>query len=123
MRLIGLFIFGVMSNIVAFLTANYFLAPNFIISLDFVDLIIAGSIFAVLNMIIRPIVKLILGPIIFLTLGLGIILVNALMLRLLDILYGGITIQDTITLIYATLIVTAVNLVIYLAHRSITKEE
>ena len=118
MRLVALFIFSIISNVVAFLTADYFLAPSFHILTSFADLIVAGGIFAILNMLLRPIIKLILGPVIFLTLGLGIIIVNALMLRLLDFLDQGITIQGTITLIYATLIISAVNLVIHLAAKS-----
>lgn len=119
MRLIALFIFSIISNIVAFLAANYFLEPGFRISVNFADLLIAGGIFALLNMLVRPILKLILGPIIFLTLGLGIILVNALILYCLTFLDKGITIQGTITLIYATLIISAVNLVIHLAAKSL----
>ena len=121
MYLIALFIFSIISNIVAFLAANFFM-PNFHISVNFVDLAIAGGIFALLNMLVRPIVKLILGPIIFLTLGLGIILVNALMLYILDILDQGITIQDTVTLIYATLIISAVNLITHFAAKSLARE-
>ena len=118
MRFIPLFIFSIISNVVAFLAAVYFI-PGFHISLNFADLIIASGTFALLNMLVRPILKLILGPIIFLTLGLGIIVVNAIILYLLDIIDAGITIQDTITLVYATLIISAVNLVTHLAARSL----
>lgn len=118
MHLVALFIFSIISNIVAFLAAGFFL-PDFAIPQDFVELLVAGGILALLNMLLRPLLKLILGPIIFLTFGFGIILVNALILYLLDILYEGIMIENTITLIYATLIISAVNLVIHLAAKSL----
>lgn len=121
MHLLALFIFSIISNVIAFLVTEFFI-PNFTISQNFVNLLIAGGIFALLNMLVRPLIKLILGPIIFLTFGLGIILVNALMLYLLDILDDGITIQDTVTLIYSTLIISAVNLVIHLAAKSLFRD-
>lgn len=122
MRFIALFIFSVISNIVAFLAALYFIT-GFQISTDFADLLITGSVFALLNMLVRPILKLILGPIIFLTLGFGILIVNAIILYILDILDSSITIQDTITLIYATLIISGVNLITNLAGKSLFRSE
>ncbi len=122
MYLIALFIFSIFSNVVAFLAALYFI-PSFTISTDFADLIITAGVFALLNMSVRPILKLILGPIIFLTLGLGIILVNAIILYILDILDSSITIQDTTTLVYATLIISAVNLITHLAAKSLFRSD
>src|SRR3989344_4839754 len=109
MKLVALFIFSAISNIVAFLAADYFL-EHFTIAKTFAELLIAAGIFALLNILVRPLLKLILGPIIFLTFGLGLILVKALILYALDILYEGIRIETTLTLIYATLIIGAVNL-------------
>jgi len=120
MKLIAIFIFSVISNIVAFLAADFFL-DNFTAPNNFVELVVAGSILAFLNMLVRPLLRLILGPIIFLTFGLGIILVNALIIYSLDILYEGIIIQGTVTLLYGTLIISAVSLVTHLAAKSVFK--
>jgi putative membrane protein len=48
----------------------------------FVELVIVGAIFGVINMIVRPVVNLLSLPLIILTLGLMLIVVNALMLLL-----------------------------------------
>lgn len=112
MRHIFLFLAGVASNIVAFLLANRYI-DGFSISEDLRSLIFAAVVLALLNAIIRPILKLILGPVIVLTLGLGIILVNALMLYILTQFPTGVIIQGTLVLLYATLLISAVNLVIH----------
>lgn len=118
MHLLALFIFSIISNIVALLVADYFII-NLTIPENFVELFIASGILTLLNILARPLLKLILGPIILLTFGLGIILVNALVVYLLDILYDGIIIVDTVTLLYTTLIVSAVNLIIHLSAKSL----
>jgi putative membrane protein len=48
----------------------------------FVQLVIVGAIFGLINMIVRPIVNLLSLPLIILSLGLMLIVVNALMLLL-----------------------------------------
>ena len=48
----------------------------------FVQLVIVGAIFGLINMIVRPVVNLLSLPLIILTLGLMLIVVNALMLLL-----------------------------------------
>ena len=120
MYLIILYLFSVFSNIVAFLvTANY--VPGFIIPYNTRDLFIAAFIFALINFFIRPLVKLIFSPIIFITLGLGIIAVNALMLVILDKLSDGIIIQGIASLLYATLLTSAINLIIHFAGKHLFK--
>jgi putative membrane protein len=48
----------------------------------FVQLVIVGAIFGLINMIVRPVVNLLSLPLIILSLGLMLIVVNALMLLL-----------------------------------------
>ena len=88
---------------------------------DWVQIALVALALAILNAILKPILTLILGPVIVLTLGIGIIVVNAIILYILsilpnyiDFLHGSITIEGIPALIYATLIVTAVNFVIHL---------
>ena len=118
MRLPFLFIFSIASNIVAFLITNYYL-PDFIITKDTYTLLTVGALFALLNIFIRPVLRLILSPIIFLTFGIGIILVNATILYLLDFFSGAVTINGISTLLYATLIVGAVNLLLHISAKSV----
>jgi uncharacterized membrane protein YvlD (DUF360 family) len=56
---------------------------------------------------------LFLGPIIIITLGLGIIIINAIILYLLDYFLVQITISGLYPLIYATLIISVINLVFH----------
>lgn len=110
MRFIFLFAANVASNIVAFLLANRYIA-GFSISETPNDLIFAAVVLALLNYLVRPVLKLIFGPAIILTLGLGLVFVNALILYLLTQFPTGVTIQGTLTLLYATLLISAVSLV------------
>jgi len=99
------------SNIVALMAAVYFV-KGFEISPGLNSFLLVAAVLTLINAFFRPILKLILAPVIFLTLGLGILLVNALMLYLLDKLLASITIIGIIPLIYATLIISLINLVI-----------
>lgn len=113
MRFILLFLVSIGSNIVAFLLANRYIS-GFSVSEDLQTLILAAAVLTLLNWLVRPVLKLLLGPVILLTLGLGIILVNALILYILTQFPTGVTIDGTLSLLYATLLISAVNLVINL---------
>jgi putative membrane protein len=60
---------------------------------------------------------LLLGPIIIITLGLGAILVNAVILKVLDFLSPALSIQGLLALLYATIIVSVINLVFHFMTR------
>ena len=106
-------------NAFALWLANQFV-PGFVLTANILQLALIGFILALLNWILKPILTLVLGPIIILTLGLGLIIVNAIILELLsfsashiDFLSGSITIANIPALIFATLIISAVNFVIH----------
>lgn len=108
-------------NAFALWLANTYV-PGFVLSATWLQLAIIGFILALLNFILKPILTLVLGPVIVLTLGLGVLIVNAIILYLLpiianhlDMLKGSITIQTIPALVFATLIVSAVNFVIHIA--------
>lgn len=94
------------------LLATVYFIPGFDIIPGFTNFLLAALVLTLINAFIRPILKLLFTPIIFLTFGLGTLIINALMLLLLDKLLTNITITGTLSLVYATLIITAVNLVI-----------
>jgi len=111
----------VIGNAFALWLANR-IVPGFVLSAEAWQLAAIALVLAVLNFILKPIFTLILGPVIILTLGLGVIIVNAVILYLLpiltnqlDFLRGSITIQSIPALIFATIIVGAVNFFIHLA--------
>ncbi len=93
------------------MAAGYFVA-GFEIAPGFASYLTVAAILTLINIFIKPLIKLVLTPVIILTLGLGIILVNALILYLLDFFSSEITIIGITALIYATLIISIVNILI-----------
>jgi putative membrane protein len=75
-------------------------------------LILAGVVFGVVNMFIKPIVKLLALPVILLTFGIALFFVNMLMLALTDWIVNGLVIDGFWTFVGATLVVWLVNLVL-----------
>lgn len=113
---------AILINAVALWLANHYI-PGFILTGGFLGLLILAVILFILNALLKPILKLILGPFIIITLGLALLVVNGVVLEVLYILsknlmIGGIpvhlVIQGIPALIYATLLVSAVNLVAHL---------
>jgi putative membrane protein len=86
-----------------------------------VNLLIAAGIFTLINLYIRPLIKMILSPVVVLTLGLFTLVINAGMLYLLDILSENVTITSTESLIYGTLLITAVNFLLGFSAKSLFK--
>ncbi len=119
-KFISRLIFSFFSNLIALLVAVYFI-EGFKVSFDFVSFMMVAGVFTLLNIFIRPIFKFVLSPIIILTFGLGIILVNALMLYFLDILLINITITGITPLIYATIIISLINILINFSAKRLYK--
>ncbi|MGC9610896.1 MAG: phage holin family protein [Minisyncoccia bacterium] len=117
MKFLGRLIFHVFSNAVAILiTAN--LVVGFVFNGDLYALVIASAVLTAVNAFVRPVIKLMLGPLIVLTLGLFAIVINAVSLFFVPYLLAAlgfgspITIAGYLPLILATLIISAVNIII-----------
>ena len=76
------------------------------------DLIRAALLFGILNTIVKPFIRLLTLPLAVVTLGLIWFGVAMLMLWLTDLLVDGFDIHGFRTLVYATIIVWAVNVVL-----------
>ena len=76
------------------------------------DLIRAALLFGILNTILKPILRLLTLPLAFFTLGLIWFGVAMLMLWLTDLLIDGFEIHGFRSLVWATIIVWAVNVVL-----------
>lgn len=118
MKFISRLILSFVSNAVALWLAGHFVA-GFEISRDPKSFLMIAAVFTALNVFLRPVLKLIMSPIIILTLGLGIILVNALVLYLLDFLLVEVSINGLLALLYATLIISAFNVVIHFSAKNL----
>jgi len=111
MRFLTRLIFSFASNLLALYLAAYFV-KGFEIIPEVMNYLEVAAIFTLLNAFVRPVLKSILSPIIILTLGVGVVFINMFMLYLLDILSSGINIAGLMPFIYATLIISFVNIVL-----------
>ena len=75
-------------------------------------LILAGVVFGIVNTVVKPFVTLLALPVILLSFGIALFFVNMLMLALTDWVVNGLVIDGFWTLVGATLLVWAVNMVI-----------
>lgn len=107
-------------NVLALWLANLYV-PGFVLSGTWLQIILVALVLSLLNGLLKPILTLVLGPIIVLTLGIGVLVVNAIILWILptllnyiDLLRGSVIIDGIPALVYATLIVSAVNLIIHI---------
>ncbi len=76
------------------------------------DLIFAAALFGILNTFLKPIVRLLTLPLAVITLGVAWFFVSMLMLWLTQAIVSGFTIHGFWTLVWATLIVWAVDLIL-----------
>jgi putative membrane protein len=104
-----------LANALAIYLATYFIFDfNFPIRLpqDWKLLLLAGFILAILNTIIRPILKLISAPLIILTLGLFTVIINMATLWLLTQFVPEITIVGIWAYFWATIIISLTNWIV-----------
>ena len=76
------------------------------------DLLRAAVLFGILNTILKPFIRLLTLPLAFITLGLIWFGVSMLMLWLTSVLISGFSIHSFRALVWATIIVWAVNVVL-----------
>jgi putative membrane protein len=81
------------------------------------DLILAAAVFGVLNTFLKPIARLLTLPLAVVTLGIAWFFVSMLMLWLTQAMIGGFDIHGFWTLVWATVIVWAVNLLLDIVMR------
>lgn len=96
--------------------AAIFVASIFIDGVDYGSrfwvLIVAGFVFGIVNLLLKPIVKLFALPLAVVTLGLAFFGVNLLMLYITSWIVGPFSIGSFIDAVWATIIIWAVNMVL-----------
>ena len=100
-----------LSNILALYAADY-LVGGFAVNGGWHEYVLAGIILGLLNLIVKPILKTVSFPIIVLTLGLFTLIINAALIWLVAYFFPFVTYADWMGLLWATVVVTLVNLVI-----------
>jgi putative membrane protein len=92
--------------------------PSVIFSGDWLILAEVAAVLAILNVLVKPILKFFFGPLIVLTLGLASLLLNALILwAVTQIFPANLIIPVGWSLIWATLIISLINFAFNLAKR------
>lgn len=88
----------------------------------FVALLVTATILSIVNVVIKPIVVILALPAYAQTLGLFSIIVNALMLHLVDVLYGPFSIVGIFASILAGTIIGLVNYMLTRVFDSVSDE-
>ncbi|HEX2044312.1 MAG TPA: phage holin family protein [Gaiellaceae bacterium] len=109
--MLGRLLFSWLSNVVA-LFAAALVVPGIDYGDTFWALFVAGLVFALVNLVVRPLVVLLALPAVVLTLGLALLLVNAFMLYLTDWIVPEFETGSFWSTVGGALIVWAVNFVI-----------
>jgi putative membrane protein len=76
---------------------------------NFASIVIAALVFALVNLILKPVAKLLALPLIILTLGIALFFVNILMLYITDWILADFKIENFGSAIWATIVIWAVN--------------
>lgn len=75
-------------------------------------LLLAGLVFGLINLLVKPIVTLFSLPFIVLTLGLFFLVINALMLKLADWLLAGLSVDGFVAALLGGLVIAVFNWVV-----------
>jgi putative membrane protein len=102
----------VVANAVA-LYATAYLVPGITFSGSWVQLLVAGAIFGLLNLIVRPLAMLLSLPALVLTLGLFYFVLNGLLLWGFSKLMPGYTVNGLWAGILGSLVIMVVNWLIW----------
>ena len=116
MKFLGKIAVTFLANAAALWIAARFV-PGFTIAPGGKALAIAALLLTLIQIFIRPLVKLIFSPLIAVTLGIFIFIINAALLFILDKFSSSLTINGLTELLFATVIVSAVNILVHLAYR------
>lgn len=108
------------SNIAALIASAYFVS-EFHVDSSVKGFLTVALLLTAINLVLRPILKLILTPLIALTLGLFSLVLNAALLYGLDFYSDSLTINGLPALVYATIIITLINVILHFAARRALK--
>lgn len=103
-------IIGLLANVLGLYLAHLWVA-GFAVSGGWQGYLVAGLVLGVLNLIIKPILKIISTPLVIVSLGLFLIVINAIILWLAAQLTSYIMIENLVALLWATIVMAAVNFV------------
>jgi putative membrane protein len=100
-------ILALVGNALALLATT--VVPGIVFKGDLVTLVVAGAIFGLFNLIVRPLAMLLSLPLLILTLGLFYFILNGILLYVASLLIPGYTIAGFVPALIGSLVVTVVN--------------
>jgi putative membrane protein len=105
-------ILSIVANAVA-LFATAYVVPGITFSGTWVQLLVAGAIFGVLNLIVRPVALLLSVPLLVLTLGLFYFVLNGILLWLFSAFMPGYHVAGLWPGILGSLVIMVINWVVH----------
>ncbi len=109
------FLLKLLVNALALWVADWLLV-GFAVSGGVTGYLVGGLVLAVLYTFLRPVVRLVSLPLMLITFGLFSIVINAAILLLAAHWLGSITMTGISTLVWATLIISVVNIILAPRH-------
>jgi putative membrane protein len=109
-----------LSNVAAIFVASAFV-DGVSYSHQLGDLLVAGAVFGVVNLFVKPIVTVLSLPLILLSFGVALFFVNLFMLYLTSWIVGSFHIATFMDAVWATIVVWVVNVALDLALRRVRK--
>lgn len=89
--------------------ATGFLNNSITYNNKYTDIIVAGFILAIINVVIKPVIVILSLPAILITLGLFMIIINGFMVFLVSLLYSPLHISNFWAAIFAGMVIGLVN--------------
>ncbi len=119
MRLITNLFASFISNVLAILLASSFIS-GFTILFTIQGIATVAGLLTLVNIVIRPVIRFVLTPVIVLTLGIASFVINMILLAGLDFFLESLTIEGFVPLLYATILISFVNIVIHFFARHLS---
>jgi len=100
-------LFALVGNALALLATT--IVPCIRFKGDLLTLLVAGAIFGLFNLIVRPLALLLSLPLLILTLGLFYFILNALLLWVASLIIPGYTVAGFVPALIGSLVIAVVN--------------
>jgi len=107
----------ILANIAALYAASAFV-PGFVVRGGIQEFALAGVALGLLNLVVKPIIKTLTFPIILLTLGSFSLVINGALVWAVDYWFDFITIHSFMALLWATLVITLINIIAWRATKN-----
>lgn len=102
------FTIRILGNTLALFGASSFI-PGFLVGGGIREYLLAGALLGLLNTTVKPFLRLVSMPVIILSLGIFSLVINGGLLWVVDYIWDFVKIKDLYSLVWATIFISAVN--------------